>query len=138
MIETIELRNPVTIDDVRVRELTYDVEKITSDQFIQAELLAADKAARSQKLSAKVPELDTAFHYYLGAMAILAVNPEYSIQDVERIKGPDMMKVVHIGRNFMTAGAEEEDEEGTGVIVELLDGDVEEPDEQEGYPETLD
>ena len=134
MVETIELRAPVLIDDVKVRELKYDTEMVTSDQFIEAEILAANVATRLRKVSTKVVELDAGFHYYLGVMAILAVNPDYSIEDIERIKGPDVLKVMKVGRNFMTADVEEDEDEDSASTEEIEEDDLE---EEESYLPTL-
>ena len=131
MVDSIELRKPVLIDDEHVKELTYDVDAITSDQFIEADLLAANKAARGGKVSAKVVELDAGFHYYLGCMAIIAANPGYSVEDIERIEGPDILKVMRIGRNFMTVDAEE-DEDGASAST----GEPEGAEEAESFPAT--
>ena len=117
MVETIKLLNPVMIDNEPVRQLTYDIDAISSDQFIRAEILAADAAMREHKTMAKVVELDAGFHIYLGVMAVLAANPGYAVEDVMRIKGPDLRKVMNVGRNFMIAGAEE-DEDGASASSE--------------------
>lgn len=136
MVETIELRAPVLIDDVKVRELTYDVEQVSSEQFLEAETLAGNVAARMRTVSTKVVELDATFHYYLGVMAILAVNPDYSVEDIERIKGPDVLKVMKVGRNFMTADAEEGEDEGSASTEEAEEGEPE-GDEPGSYLPTL-
>ena len=133
MIDTIELRSPVLIDDEQVRELTYDTDQISSDQFIEAEILAANVATRLHKVAAKVVELDAGFHYYLGVMAIIAANPQYSVQDIERIKGPDVMKVMKIGRNFMIADAEEVEDEDFASTEDPEEYE----DEERSFPVTL-
>lgn len=125
MQESIELRKPVRIDDEMVDELTYDVDKVTPEQFIEAEILAANVATQHRMVSTKVVELDAGFQYYLGVMAIIAENPEYSVQDIERIKGPDVLTVMKVGRNFMTAGAEEDEDEDSASF------DLEDEDEDE-------
>jgi len=130
MLETIELRSPVLIDGKRVRELTYDVDLVSSDQFIEAEILAANVATMLRKVSTKVVELDAGFQYYLGVMAILAVNPSYAIEDIERIKGPDVLKVMKVGRNFMTADAEEDEDEDSASIEDLEDEEPEDDPEE--------
>ena len=132
MQETIVLRKPVLIDGEQVRELTYDVDKISSDQFIDAEVLSASAATRLHKISTKVVELDAGFHYYLGVMAILAVNPTYAVEDIERIKGPDILKVMRIGRNFTTVDAEEDEDEDFASIEE-----ADEDEETEDFPTML-
>ena len=47
---------------------------------------------------------------YLGFAAIIAVNPKYDYNDLQRISGPDVMSVMKIGRNFILASAEGESE----------------------------
>ena len=42
-------------------------------------------------------------HAYLAMMAIIAVNPDIDVTDLERISGPDVMELVRIGRNFTTS-----------------------------------
>lgn len=134
MVESIDLRKPVTIDDKRVNELTYDIDNITTDQFIEAEILAANVATRLRKVSAKVVELDAGFQYYLGCMAIIAANPSYSVEDIERIEGPDILKIMRIGRNFMTVDAEEDEEEDSASTEE----EEEDAADAESFPTTLD
>ena len=58
-----------------------------------------------------IMELDSALHMYLGMMAIIAVNPEIDVQDLERVKGMDVVKIVRIGRNFISRSAVEDLEE---------------------------
>ena len=125
MVETISLRAPVLIDGEQVRELTYDIDSITPDQFVEAEVLAANIAASIRKVSTKVVELDTGFHYYLGVMAVIAANPTYSVQDVERVKGPDVMKIMRVGRNFTTSDAEEDEDEASASITDAADEEEE-------------
>lgn len=125
MVETISLRAPILIDGEQVRELTYDIDSITPDQFVEAEVLAANIATSIRKMSTKVVELDAGFHYYLGVMAIIAANPSYSVQDVERVKGPDVMKIMRIGRNFTTADAEEDEDEASVSIMDAADEEEE-------------
>lgn len=126
----ITLRKPVLIDGEEVRELAYDIDEIGSEQFMEADARAAAKAAGVDGPVVKVPELDTGFHFYLGVMAVLAANPGYMVEDVERVKGPDLMQVARVGRNFMTAGAEEDEDED---FPEPED-ETGEPDEPECYP----
>ena len=134
MLETIELRSPVLIDGKRVRELSCDTDAITSDQFIEAEILAANAAMQMRKMSTKVVELDAGFHYYLGVMAILAVNPGYTVEDIERIKGPDVVKVMKVGRNFMIAGAEEDEDEDSALTEDWEDEEPEDDPEESCLP----
>ena len=130
MRESVTLKSPVMIDGERVRELSYDVEKIGTEQFMEAEARAGAKALATGSATAKVVELDAGFHLYLGIMAVLAENPGWTVEDVERVKGPDILKVMRIGRSFMTSGAEEaEGGAGTPEAQEAA------PEAQEAAPE---
>ncbi|MBQ9000264.1 MAG: hypothetical protein IJ087_00225 [Eggerthellaceae bacterium] len=111
MVETIFLKTPILIDGERVRELSYDIDEISAHQFIDAENRAASRAMMLGTPPASVAELDAGFHVYLGIMAVIAVNPGYTVEDIERVKGPDVTKLMKVGRNFMTSGAEEDEEE---------------------------
>lgn len=135
MQEIIELRNPVLIDNEQVHVLTYDIDKVTPNQFIEAEILAANVATSMRKVSTKVVELDAGFHYYLGVMAIIADNPEYSVEDIGRITGPDVKSVMQVGRNFMIADVEEDEDEDSASI-EPEDEDEDE-DNRPSYLPTL-
>lgn len=106
----ITLNNPITINGKPVKELAYDANEITSAMFAEADARKmVASGAKSGNLSGAV-ELDYGLHLYLGFAAITAVNPEIDIADLERIKGPDVMQVMRVGRNFIissAAGSEE-------------------------------
>ncbi|CDG37254.1 hypothetical protein CTHBC1_2671 [Acetivibrio thermocellus BC1] len=107
---TIVLRNPITINGKKVNELTYDANEITPAMFAEADarkMLAS--GAKSGNLSGAV-ELDYGLHLYLGFAAIIAVNPEIDFTDLERIKGPDVMQVMKVGRNFIISSAASEED----------------------------
>jgi len=107
---TIVLRNPITINGKTVKELTYDANEITSAMFAEADarkMLAS--GAKSGNLSGAV-ELDYGLHLYLGFAAIIAVNPGIDFTDLERIKGPDVMQVMKVGRNFIISSAASEED----------------------------
>lgn len=125
MVETIRLKTPVLIDGEKVTELAYDIDKISSDQFMEAEARSSSKAVSMGTATSTVAEFDTGFHFYLGVMAVKAENPEYTVEDIERIKGPDLMKIVRVGRNFMTSGA-----------VEGADEESDEPEETDEAEES--
>ena len=52
-------------------------------------------------------ELDYGLHLYLGFAAVIAVNPEIDISDLERVRGYDVMKIMRIGRDFISGKSEE-------------------------------
>ena len=101
MVKTLKLYNPILINNAMVDSLTYDENEITGALFAEAE--AEKKTAGGVKnfginLSF---EFDTAFHLFIGMAAIIAVNPHISFDDLERLKGADVVEVTKIGRNFI-------------------------------------
>ena len=111
MKETVKLRQPLMINGKKRKELSYDIEKITGDQFIEADARAHSKATQIGKVSLNVAETDTSFQLYLGFMAVIAENPDIDIADLERINGCDIMTFYRIGRNFTKGSVGEEEEE---------------------------
>ena len=79
--------------------MSYDALQITAAQFSEA---CARSAAidKNKTFSFKMRENDYALHLYLGMMAIVAVNPEIDIADLERIKGFDVLAIADIGMLF--------------------------------------
>ena len=104
-MEIIKLRNPIMINNKEVKELTYDANEITPSGFAEAEYRKTKANGSKGAPSSAAVELDYSLHLYLGFAAILAVNPEYDYNDLERIKGCDVMEVMKAGRNFIIASA---------------------------------
>lgn len=133
MKQIVTLHQPLEINGTKRKELSYDIQKITGDQFIEADARAHSKATQIGKVSLNVAETDTSFQLYLGFMAVIAENPDIDIADLERINGYDIMKFYRIGRNFTKGSAVDEDEE------ENLDSEassLEEPTEATPEPST--
>jgi len=97
---TLDLANPIEINAKTVAEVTYDANEITVEMFAQADAVKSQAGGKAGMSSKVVAETDYGFQTYLGFMAIIAVNPEYDLEDLKRIKGPDLMEVMRIGRNF--------------------------------------
>lgn len=99
MSNKIKLQEAITINGKQVKELTYDAMEITAGQFSEA---CARSAAidKNKSFSFKMRENDYALHLYLGMMAIIAVNPDIDITDLERIKGFDVLAIADIGMLF--------------------------------------
>lgn len=119
---TIELQNPLKIDGKNVKEMTYDTNEITPELFAEAEAKKQAAGRASTNRSGAI-ELDYAIHLYLGLAAIIAVNPDYTFEDVARMKGRDMITVMVIGRNFIMKPEESQDEdseEQSGITQESI------------------
>ena len=99
MKNKIKLQEPITINGKQVTELEYDALQITAHQFSEA---CARSAAidKNKTFSFKLRENDYSLHLYLGMMAIVAVNPDIDIADLERIKGFDVLAIADVGMLF--------------------------------------
>jgi len=110
MKETLTLECAIKINGSEVTELTYDAFEITALQFSEA---CARSAAldKTKSFTFKMRENDYALHLYLGMMAVIAVNPDIDINDLERIKGYDALKLADIGLLFILRRLGETSEE---------------------------
>ena len=102
MQKTIKLRNPIMIDGKPVSEITHDSNEITAILYAEAE--AKKKVAAGAKNAAGFSvavEFDFALHIYMGFAAAVAVNPSYSFEDLERVRGGDLTEFAEVGRRFL-------------------------------------
>ena len=99
MKNILTLNNPITINGQECTELTYDAQEITAEQFSLAASRSA-AVAKSKTLTLNMRESDYSFHLYLGMMAVLAVNPQIDLSDLERMKGYDTLAMADIGMLF--------------------------------------
>ena len=97
--QTLILENPIKINGEEVKELTYDPQEITAEMY---SIACARSAAieKTRTFTLKFKENDHALHLYLGMMAIIAVNPNIDVSDLERIKGFDVLSLSNIGAFF--------------------------------------
>ena len=101
MQNTIKLKKPITIDGKQVSEISYDADEITAVLYAEAD--AKKKVAAGMKNVSISPavEFDFGLHLYMGFAAAIAVNPGYTFEDLERVKGGDVMAFSNVGRNFL-------------------------------------
>ena len=107
MKNTIKLDNPVQINGKSYDELTYDISEITAQAFAEADARKLSASGSKNGNAAGAAELDYGLHLYLGFAAIIAINPEIDISDLERVRGYDVMKIMRIGRDFISGKSEE-------------------------------
>lgn len=112
-MEKLKLSTPLLINGKKIKELKYDTSAITVGLFAEAEARKLRATTAKAGGSAGAFELDYTLHLYLGMMAIIAVNPEIDVTDLERLSGSDVMAVMRIGRNFTTSRSEEPSEENS-------------------------
>ncbi len=117
-MDSIKLKNPITINGKTVKELKYDANEITPQSFAEAEFRKSQASSSKGQPTAAAFELDYSLHLYLGFAAILAVNSEYDFNDLERIKGHDVMEVMKVGRNFIISSADKSTDDGSDAASE--------------------
>ena len=101
---TILLDNPIKINNETVSELTYDYFEITNDLYLEA-CMRSSRIGGSLN-SSMTRETNEALHLCFGKAAILAVNPGYAWEDIDRIKGLDLLRVSNVGRFFISGKSE--------------------------------
>lgn len=107
---TITLNKPVLINGVNVTELTYDADEIDGVLYAQAEARKmAASGSKGGNLAGAV-ELDYSLHLYIGFAAIIAANPAYTFEDMERIKGKKLGEIAKMGRGFFIGSGSSEDD----------------------------
>lgn len=108
MEHTLKLNEGIKINGKLVHELKYDVAKIDANLFARADTLRQQNLDPTNPTATMGMEVDYTMHMYLGFAAILAANENEKMDfiDLERMKGPDLVSVVNIGRVFTYGLAE--------------------------------
>ena len=101
----VKLSTPIMINGKEYTEFPYDFDKITPEDFIEAEERKNKKVYN--KMGTSLQESDYTFHLYLGFAAIIACNREIDISDLERVRGVYIVKINMIGRNFILKSVQE-------------------------------
>ena len=90
---TLKLTRPVDIDGKKVKEIKYDVEKLTG-----RDVERAIKDLAQRKIAVAVPEVDSSLHCQLFAYAS---GLDYT--DIQRLNIVDYVKAIGIIRDFFIA-----------------------------------
>ena len=98
---TIDLMNPIKINGKNVKKLSYDTDEITPELFAEAESRKQKAGKSSNGNLSGAMELDYSLHLYMGIASVIAINEDYTFDDVERVKGRDIMSLSRVGRNFI-------------------------------------
>lgn len=98
-MNTLKLTTPIKVNGKELSELHYDASKITAQQFSEA-CARSSAIDKNKSFSFKMRENDYSLHMYLGMMAIIAVNHEIDITDLETLSGFDVLAVADIGMLF--------------------------------------
>ena len=106
MQNMLKLKNPIMVNNAQVTELTYDSNEITAALYTEADTKRRISAGTRNVSIVPAAEFDFSLHPWIGMAAVIAVNPGYSFEDLERVKGADMLELSKIGRDFIL-GVEE-------------------------------
>ena len=121
MKDEIRLAHGVLINGKERKVLTYDAEEITPDHYALADRMRAEKMKKKKvDVALSLAEFDYTFHFYVGCMAIIAINPDIDILDLERLKGSDIFKVGAIGRAFLLQSAAASGKENSADLSETI------------------
>lgn len=98
---TLNLKNPITVNNKKVKTFKFDTNEITALLFTEAEAKRKSAAGFTNVSISPAAEFDFGLHLYVGFAAIIAKNPECDFSDMERIQGVDLVDIMAIGRNFL-------------------------------------
>ena len=121
-IEKITLNKPLLVNGVNLKELTYDIEELSINHITKAEGLKAKIGGKDIVGSITIAQADYALHICIGMQAVIAVNPDISEEDLQRLKGHDITKLANVGARFfiapegqgeVTSNEQEEDTQNT-------------------------
>lgn len=117
---SVTLSLPITINGTQVSELSFNSDEIDGNLYMEAEAMAG--AATKYKGGMTVVEFNTGLHLYLGYAAIIAVNKNIDWNDLLRIKGRDLMKIMQIGRSFILGSEDDSTESSSEEPSETTPG----------------
>jgi hypothetical protein len=100
--QVLKLTKPLMIDGQEVKELKYDFDNMTARDKINV-----GKRIKQDGVPVSVEELDTDYHMYLFAGAVVKANSDMDISDVMRLSARDIQKGAALARNFFYLNSEE-------------------------------
>ena len=107
-IEKITLRKPLLINGEYRKELTYDIDELDINRITKAEGLKAKIGGQDTVGTISIAQTDYALHICIGMHAIMAVNSDIEVEDLQRLKGYDLTKLAAIGQRFFIEPVEQE------------------------------
>ena len=107
-IEKIKLRKPLLVNGQELKELTYDIDELSINHITKAEGLKAKIGGKDIVGSITIAQADYALHMCIGMQAVMAVNPDISEEDLQRLKGYDLTKLANVGARFFIEPVEQE------------------------------
>ena len=105
---TFKLDNPIKVNNEIRTELDFDYFEITNDLYLEAAMRSSRVGSTIN--SAMTKELNEALIFCFGKAAIIAADPKISWEDLEQLKGFDLLSVSNIGRFFITRRREDSEQ----------------------------
>jgi hypothetical protein len=105
-MEVLVLKNPIKINGEEVKEVKHDFESLSQKEMDEAER----RMCGNKQVPVQIEEMNYTWHSYLFAAAAVKVNPETDISDYLRLTGTDAVKARKLGRNFILAAEDGEEE----------------------------
>jgi len=103
MAEKLKLSRPVMINGEEFTELPYDFEEMTARDKIEA----GKKMKAAQIPISNLEELDTDYHFFLFAQAVIKADPSIDVNDILRISAKDAREAGKLARSFFYFDSEE-------------------------------
>lgn len=122
MAEKIILSKPIKVNGSDVKELSYDIDSITPEQYLEADARASTGLAAKGIQNMNLAEFNSALHFYLGCYAIISLSQSIDIMDLMRVSGRDINKIRKVGRIFFNDTAPDEEQEETLSTEEPSEG----------------
>lgn len=109
-METLELKQPLLIDDQKITSIQYDTAKGTATHFMNAH-----KRRNIGGSEFILPVNDTAFMFELGVEILLCCNADkgWSREDFNRVSGGDILQISTIGMVFFTGTQGEQQQDNS-------------------------
>ena len=116
-----ELDNPIKVSGKERTELAYDYFEITNDLYLEAAMRSSRIGSTMNSAAAR--EMNEALVFCFGKAAIIAANSDISWEDLDQLKGFDLLSVANIGRFFITRKRETSEQNHSGEQSEHTPND---------------
>lgn len=92
-MNTIKLLNALEINGEKRKELSYDIEALSAEQF-------AECSVKAGLVSNRVMELNATLHEKIGQYAVINTDRDIDSADLDRLTGRDIVSLAKIGRDI--------------------------------------
>ena len=118
--ETITLQKPLKVNGKDLKTLEYDLELIRIEHIARAEGEKTKLLGKNSAAGIKVAQADYLLHILIGEQAIIACNPQISLEDFRRISGYDVVQIASIGTRFFIPPTSQQEEPSEKSPVDIV------------------